>query len=107
MSELRMRTVEMSKKTSTGAARVVEPATRKYTSQSDVPSRSLEQAIRLPQALADNYALKPTRPANVATALGLTENSSNFRALCGAAIAYGLTDGGCNAERIAITPTGK
>ena len=37
-------------------------------SQSDVPGYSLDQALRVVQAIADNYAYNPTRPILVATA---------------------------------------
>jgi hypothetical protein len=89
------------KPTPTAAA----PATqRKYVSQADVPTSTLERAIRIPQAIADNYGYKPTSPLQVAVALNVQPSSSNFRMLTGAAIAYGLTSGGYNADTISITP---
>jgi len=33
--------------------------------------------------------------------------SGPFRGACGAAIAYGLTEGGCNADTISITDLGR
>ncbi len=80
---------------------------RLYVSQSDVPAYSLSKAVRIPQAIADNYGKAPTRPLRVAEALNQQPTSSAFRMLTGAAIAYGLTDGGYNAEAISITPLGK
>jgi hypothetical protein len=80
---------------------------RSYLSQTDVPSCVLDDAIRIAQAIADNYAGKPTSPLNVAAALGMQPRSSRFRQLSGAAIAYGITDGGANASGIAIAPLGK
>jgi hypothetical protein len=56
-------------------------------SQSDVPSHSLEEALRVPMAIADNYAAKPARPMDVAAAMDLTPASSRFRMLAGAALA--------------------
>ena len=83
----------------------VAPATqRKYLSQADVPTSPLERALRIPQAVADNYGYKPTSPLQVAVALDVQPSSSNFRMLTGAAIAYGLTTGGYNADTISITP---
>jgi hypothetical protein len=79
---------------------------RKYLSQSDVPWCSLERALRVPQALADNFGFKPTTPLQVAAAMDLQPNSSNFRQLMGAAIAYGLTKGGYNAPHIELEPLG-
>lgn len=75
--------------------------------QTDVPSMSLDQALRVPRAIAEQYASKPTTPLNVAAALEMTPTSGPFKALCGAAIAYGLTEGGYNAQQISITPLGK
>jgi hypothetical protein len=80
---------------------------RQYLSQSDVPAYSLDKALRVPQAIADNYGKSPTRPLRVAEALNMLPSSSSFRMLTGAAIAYGLTDGGYNAELISITPLAK
>lgn len=80
---------------------------RKYLSQSDVPSYSLEDALRIPRAIAENYASNPTPPLHVASALNLAPKSSHFRMLCGAAIAYGLTNGGYNATEISLEDLGK
>lgn len=80
---------------------------RAYVSQSDVPAYSLEQALRIPRAIADNYGKAPTRPLRVAQALNMTPGSGHFRMLCGAAIAYGVTEGGYNTDQIALTPLGR
>lgn len=79
---------------------------RAYVSQSEVPGCTLKEALRIPQAIAENYAAKPTSPLNTAAALEMLPNSSHFRRFCGASIAYGLTSGGTNAPEIAITPLG-
>ncbi|HEV8000511.1 MAG TPA: TIR domain-containing protein [Planctomycetaceae bacterium] len=80
---------------------------RVYVSQSDVPSLSLDQALRVPRALAENYNGRPTTPLNVASALDMSPTSGTFRALCGSAIAYGLTSGGYNAQQISMEETAK
>lgn len=85
----------------------VSESNRKYLSQADVPSFSLRQAMRIAQAIADNYASKATRPLAVAQAMNMSPSSGTFRMLCGASIAYGLTEGGCNASVISITDLGK
>jgi predicted nucleotide-binding protein len=82
-------------------------ATKKYLSQGDVPSISLEQAARIPRAIGDEHAGKPTRPLDVAHAMKVQPSSGPFRGACGAAIAYGLTEGGCNADTISITDLGR
>jgi predicted nucleotide-binding protein len=79
---------------------------RKYLSQSDVPSYSLEKALSIAQAIAENYGYKPATPVQVAAALGVQPSAGPFRALTGASIAYGLTEGGYNATNISITPLG-
>ncbi len=74
--------------------------------QEDVPSYSLEQALRVSKAIADNYAFKPTKPVNVAGAMGMTHTAGPFRAISGASVAYGLTTGAAQAPEIGITPLG-
>jgi Predicted nucleotide-binding protein containing TIR-like domain len=84
-----------------------ELSKRKYLSQGDVPAYSLSRAIQIPQAIANNYGKNPTKPLRVAEAMGMSPGASGFRMLCGAALAYGLTDGGYNSELIGITPLGR
>lgn len=76
---------------------------RSRISQADVPAYSLEHALRIPTAIFENYALKATKPLDVAAAMNLTPGSSQFKMLSGAAIAYGLTVGGYNASEIEVT----
>jgi len=80
---------------------------RKYLSQTDVPSYSLVQALRVPQAIADNYGKNPVKPLRVAEALAMSPGSSTFRMLTGASIAYGLTEGGYNSGTISLTALGR
>lgn len=80
---------------------------RVQVKQTDVPSYGIEQALRVPKALTDNYAGKPTSPLKVAQALDLHPGSSYFRMICGAAMAYGLISGGAWANEIALEPLGK
>jgi hypothetical protein len=67
---------------------------RSYLKQTDVPIASLEDALRLPQAIFDHYAGKPTTPFNVAKALNVDPKGSQLKLLSGAAIAFGLIEGG-------------
>jgi predicted nucleotide-binding protein len=76
-------------------------------SQTDVPGTSLEQAIRVPRTIAEHYAGGSVTPLQLAAGLNMTPTSGPFRMLCGASIAYGLTEGGCNAKEISLTPLGK
>ncbi|MGH8959976.1 MAG: TIR domain-containing protein [Jatrophihabitantaceae bacterium] len=82
-------------------------AKKSRISQADVPSISLEKARRVPAAIADNYASHPTRPLDVGSALDMSPTSGPFRVLCGAAVGYGLTDGGPNATEISLSTLGK
>lgn len=81
--------------------------TRSRISQADIPSMSLEKAQRIPQALADNYGSQATRPLDVASALVMQPSSGGFRVLCGAAIGYGLTEGGPNAPAVSLSGLGR
>lgn len=76
---------------------------RAYVSQDDVPAYSLSEALRVPQAIVDHYGSGATAPIDVASALNLQPASTSFRMLCGAALAYGLTD--ASAKATSITPT--
>jgi hypothetical protein len=78
-------------------------AKRSYLKQTDVPTASLDDALRLPQAIFDHYAGKPTAPFNVAKALNVDPKGSQLRLLSGAAIAFGLIEGGAQAGVISVT----
>ena len=83
-------------------------STRKPTvMQRDLPAYTLEDALKVPKAIVDEYGGKPTRPIDVAHALNMMPTSSSFRMLCGAALAYGLTESSWNADRIPVSPLGK
>ena len=79
---------------------------RAKISQADIPAYSLAEAIKVPRAIAENYGRKPTAPLKVAAGMNVQPNSSSFRMVTGAAMAYGLTKGGPNAPLIEITPLG-
>ena len=94
----------MAKKTT----QVAEPKKKRTRlRQGDVPGCPLEQALRIPKTIDENYAGKPTTPLRVASALNYQPTSGPFRQLCGSAIAYGLTEGGYNATEIKLTSLGK
>jgi predicted nucleotide-binding protein len=82
-------------------------AGRSYVSQTDVPGFSLTNALRVPEALDANFARTPAKPLRLAQAMDMSPGSSRFRMLCGSAIAYGLTDGGYNADTIGLTALGR
>lgn len=84
----------------------VRAATRTRISQQDVPSFALEEALRVPKAIAENYRFKPSSPLQIARALDMQPSSGTFRMLAGAAIAYGLTSGGYGVDQVSIEPLG-
>jgi hypothetical protein len=75
--------------------------------QSDVPRRSLRDCLTIPQAITDNFAGDPTAPHQLAIALNTSPTSSAWRELTGASLAYGLTKGGYNADKISLDALGK
>ncbi len=77
---------------------------RVYMSQSDVPLYSLEEALKIPQAITDNYGKGPAKPLEVAKVLEISPTNTYFKMRAGASIAYGLTEGGWNAAQIALAP---
>ena len=75
--------------------------------KSDFPKHTLEQALRVAQALEDANGGKPMPPLDVAQALGMSPGSSNFRVLLSSAIKYGLTSGSFNQERVKMETLGE
>lgn len=76
---------------------------RKYVNQSLIPIYNLEEALKVPKAILENFGGKPTAPFQVAMAIETTQTSSYWRKLSGSAVAYGLTDGGYNSAKIGLT----
>jgi len=76
-------------------------------SQSVVPRHSLREALTIAQAITDHFASDATSPLQVAMAIDVSPTSSGWRTLTGAAIAYGLTNGGCNSDKIELTDLGR
>lgn len=90
----------------TAGARTDSPR-RRRVSQSTIPAHSLREALTVAQAITDNFAGDPTPPHQLAMALDVSPTSSGWRTLSGAAVAYGLTDGAYNADRIGLTELGR
>lgn len=80
---------------------------RVYFKQSDFPQATLQQAQRIASALVDNFAGDSGSPPDVALALGISPTSSGWPTLAGASIAYGLSDGGVNANAMKLTALGR
>src|SRR4030042_1680124 len=87
-------------KTATAAKRI-------YFKQADFPQTDLQQAQKIASALVDNFAGKEGSPPDIALAIGLSPTSSAWAPLAGSSVAYGLTDGGVNANLIKLTDLGR
>src|SRR5262245_47949999 len=82
-------------------------AKRSYLKQSDVPAASLDEALRVPQAILNQYgAASAATPLQLAKALDIDPKGSQLRVLSGAAMAFGLIDGGAQAASISVTDLG-
>lgn len=97
----------MAKTKTTDKPKVEATQKRLYGSQSDIPAYTLEESLRVAQALYDNFGGKPAAPHQVAIALDISPTSSTWNLLPGASIAYGLTTGGGKATEIALTDLGR
>lgn len=95
------------KKIKNGTRAVESRVKRDRVSQSDIPRYSLEQTLKIPQVILDDFGGKSAPPYRIAEALALSPSSSYWRMLSGAAMAYGLTDGAYGSEQIGLTELGK
>jgi len=95
------------KKIENSEAAAEEAKKRTYVPQTDVPNTTLDDALRVPCAVMENYARKAATPLQVASALKMTPFFETFRNCCGASIAYGLTAGGYNDKEITVEPLSK
>lgn len=76
-------------------------------SQGEFPRYSLEKSLPIARALYDEFGGRSATPHDVAIAINMAPTSGTWRNLCGASVAYGLTDGGYNAKEITLTPLGR
>jgi predicted nucleotide-binding protein len=79
---------------------------RSKISQTLFPVFSLEKALGIAKALWEFYG-GTAEPHQIALALKLSPTSGHWRMLCGASIAYGLTEGGYNVKEMKLAPIGK
>lgn len=93
-----------------GEPKITKTATsakRTYFKQADFPQTNLQEAQRIASALVDNFAGKGGSPPDIAIAIGSSPTSSTWTSLAGSSVAYGLTDGGVNANLIKLTDLGQ
>lgn len=74
---------------------------------SEVPKHSLEQAIRIANALEEKNGGNPLPPMDVAFAIDMSPGSSSFRDLLSSSIKYGLTSGSYNQARVSLESLGR
>lgn len=75
--------------------------------QSTLPLYTLENVLIIAQSLKEHFAGQPTAPLLVAEACKISPTSSNWRYLSSCSMAYGLTNGGWNAQNIELTDLGE
>jgi predicted nucleotide-binding protein len=75
--------------------------------KSDFPKHTLEEALRVAQALENANGGKPLPPIETATALGISPGSSDLRVILSSSIKYGLTSGSYNQERVSLEELGR
>jgi predicted nucleotide-binding protein len=84
-----------------------EPKGRRTLSQSDVPAYTLKDALRVAEAIRDQFAKESTTPLNLAVALDIAPTGTVYKMLSGSAVAYGLTEGAAQAASISLTDLGR
>ena len=84
---------------------------KKFTrvSQEDIPKLDLESALKVARKLYDDFGgiSASAAPHQLAISVQISPTSSNWKTICGASIAYGLTNGGYNAKEISLAEIGK
>lgn len=86
-----------------------KPKGRRTTplNQSDVPAYPLTEALRVAEAIRDQFAKEVTTPFNLAVALNIAPTGTVYKMLTGSAVAYGLTEGAAQAATIGLTDLGR
>jgi hypothetical protein len=56
---------------------------RVRVSQADIPAYSLDEALKVPKAIVDNYNSKPTTPLKVAAAMKIGPTTGPFKMITG------------------------
>lgn len=78
----------------------------KGTKQRNFPSLTLEEALEVPRAIQDKASGMSVSRLALAELLDRSPNASQFRELLLASRAYGLTEGGVNADQFELTALG-
>lgn len=70
------------------------------------PKHTLEDALKVPQAIEDNNGGQPFPPLETADAMGTTPGSSRFQTILSSSLRYTLTTGNYKSDRIGLTSVG-
>lgn len=96
----------MDEKTSPRAASTASTKRPKLM-QSAIPSGSLDEALRVARAVYSAAGTASATPFDVAQQLDLTPGAGRWRELSGTAIAFGLVEGGAQADSMRLTSLGR
>lgn len=77
------------------------------TAKRTFPTKTIEQALRVPRALRENNGGNPWATPEVAKALGIGKGTANFFYLTAASRDYGFTTGTRETTHIALTELGR
>src|SRR5688572_20388001 len=77
------------------------------TPQRNFPRRTLEHALRVPQAIKQYNGGNPWPPDQVAAALSIGATGANFFYIAAASRDYGFTDGSRDTAQISLTDLGR
>lgn len=80
---------------------------KRKRSSKKYPKNSLKDSLKVAQSINDNNAGEPFNRLILAKSLNTTPSSSKFRTLIISSSKFGLTIGGYQAEKIALTDLGR
>lgn len=75
--------------------------------QSDFPKHSLEEALRVPNALEAANGGQPLPPVELAIAMNISPGSSGLRSILSSSFKYGLTAGSYKSDRVSLDEMGR
>lgn len=86
---------------------VTETRTRQQRTEFSFPKTTLQEAIRVAQAIEDANGGQPYPPTETALAMNVSPGKDEFRNLLSSSLRYGLTKGSYASDRISIEPLGR
>ena len=80
---------------------------RPKSDESVFPMHSVNEALKVAQAITDKFAAKDTSPIILAQSIDKSPSSSDYKNLLSSSFRYGLTRGSWNGKSISLTDLGK